>query len=122
MIDASGRAYCNNTIGFAAIGDGEWHAASQFMFAKYISHAPVAESMLLVFTAKKHAEVAPGVGTATDMFFIGPQGYGPIEPSLMLALEQAYGQMRAAQDAAKATANAAITTHLNPPMQPPQSS
>jgi hypothetical protein len=61
---------CSDNEGFAAIGAGNWHAESQFMFAHYAQWASFARCMLLSYTAKKRAEVAPGVGPGTDMFAI----------------------------------------------------
>ena len=43
------------------------------MFARHTRYRPLAQSMLLTYAAKKRAEVAPGVGTETDMFWVGPQ-------------------------------------------------
>lgn len=63
---------CRDLIGFSAIGAGDWHANSQFMFAGHTRTKPFPETLLLTYAAKKHAEVAPGVGEATDMFLIGP--------------------------------------------------
>jgi hypothetical protein len=67
------QVICMDTVGFAAIGIGQWHANSQFMFAEYDPGKKLSESLLLVYSAKKRAEVAPGVGAATDMFTIGEQ-------------------------------------------------
>ena len=63
---------CQDIVGFAAIGAGEWHANSQLMFAGHTRHKSLPETLLSVYSAKKRAEVAPGVGEATDMFTIGP--------------------------------------------------
>ncbi len=63
---------CLDNVGFAAIGVGYWHANSQMMFAKHTRWKSFPETLLLVYSAKKHAEVAPGVGEATDMFTVGP--------------------------------------------------
>ncbi len=67
-----GIVSCQDTVSFAAIGVGEWHATSQFMFAGHTRSKPIPETVLLVYSAKKRAEVAPGVGKDTDMFVIGP--------------------------------------------------
>jgi len=69
-IDAYGKATCNNVVGFAAIGAGRWHAESQFMFAEYTPIWPLSKALLLLYVAKKRAEVAPGVGEATDYISI----------------------------------------------------
>jgi hypothetical protein len=67
------QATCYDRIAFVAIGKGEWHAKSQFMLARYARFWEMPEALLLTYTAKKRAEVAPGVGTDTDMFYIGPR-------------------------------------------------
>ena|SRR5271166_2577045 len=63
---------CLDAIGFAAIGIGSRHANSEFMFAKHTIQRALPETLRLLHWAKKRAEVAPGVGTGTDMFMIGP--------------------------------------------------
>jgi hypothetical protein len=63
---------CRDVVGFAAIGAGDWHSNSQFMFAKHTRSKSFSETLLLTYAAKKRAEVAPGVGSATDMFAVGP--------------------------------------------------
>ena len=63
---------CQDGVGFAAIGSGSAHANSVFMFGGHSKWKPMPESFLMTYFAKKRAEVAPGVGTATDMLMIGP--------------------------------------------------
>ncbi|HEY1661592.1 MAG TPA: hypothetical protein VGI03_04175 [Verrucomicrobiae bacterium] len=72
VVDNSANVICHDVVGFAAIGAGYWHADSQFMFAEHNPFKSFAETLLLTYSAKKHAEVAPGVGEDTDMFLIGP--------------------------------------------------
>lgn len=64
---------CRDVAGFATIGAGSWHADSQFMFAAHSKAKPGPATALLTFSAKKRAEVAPGVGKETDMWGMGPQ-------------------------------------------------
>jgi len=59
-------------IGFAAIGAGSPHANSQMMFRGHSKWSGLSDTLLLVYSAKKRAEAAPGVGRTTDMFAIGP--------------------------------------------------
>ena len=66
-----GNVTCHDSLGFAAVGVGSWHASSQFMLAGYSVSFYLAETLLLTYIAKKRAEVAPGVGKATDLFTIG---------------------------------------------------
>lgn len=72
VIRDPGEIARNDGVGFAAIGLGEWHAASQFMFRRYTSQWTFPRASMLTYSAKKRAEVAPGVGRETDMFYIGP--------------------------------------------------
>jgi hypothetical protein len=68
-----GDVSCHDGEGFASIGIGHAHANSQFMFGGHSKWKPMPESFLMTFFAKKRAEVAPGVGTATDMLMMGPE-------------------------------------------------
>jgi len=89
---------CLNNAGFASVGMGDWHSNSQFMFAKHRWLKPFSETLLLTYAAKKRAEVAPGVGQATDMFIIGPglgQNAFPIPYNVVDKLGQIYDESRA---------------------------
>jgi hypothetical protein len=68
----NGNWSLQDAVGFAAIGAGYWHANSQLMFAGHTRFRLFPETLLLTYSAKKRAEVAPGVGQVTDMFMIGP--------------------------------------------------
>lgn len=68
-----GNVTCRDVVGFAAIGAGDWHARSTFMFARYTRATDIPRALFLTFSAKKRAEIAPGVGPETDMLWIGPQ-------------------------------------------------
>lgn len=68
-----GDKRCWDTIGFAALGYGGRHAESQFMLAQHGPASSLASTLLLTYSAKKRAEVAPGVGSETDLIMIGPQ-------------------------------------------------
>ncbi|MBM3290380.1 MAG: hypothetical protein FJY92_09535, partial [Candidatus Hydrogenedentes bacterium] len=67
-----GEVRCHDMVGFASIGVGYWHADSQCMLWGHTRNRPFQETLYLVYLAKKRAEIAPGVGEATDMFMIGP--------------------------------------------------
>lgn len=96
-----GIAVCADREGFAAAGIGAQHAESQFMFRRYSQHTPVGEALVLVYSAKKHAETAPGVGTATDVLFVGPWlGWGLASPAEKAELDNIYKDTRAAIDTA----------------------
>jgi hypothetical protein len=88
----NGNIDCNDKVGFASVGIGANHANSEFMFAGHTHDRPYPETLLLTYTAKKRAEVAPGVGEATDMFFIGTSlgSFTKITQPLIDKLEETY--------------------------------
>lgn len=61
---------CQDTSGFVSIGMGVWHSQSQFMLAGHTRFKTFPDALLLTYSAKRRAEVAPGVGAGTDMFVI----------------------------------------------------
>jgi len=62
------------------------------MFAGHVRARPMPETLLLVYSAKKRAEVAPGVGAHTDMFMIGPSlgSYFAVGDHVLERLEEIY--------------------------------
>ena len=83
---------CQDGVGFAAIGAGYWHANSQLMFAGHTKDQPLPETLLLVYSAKRRAEVAPGVGReGTDMFFVSTVGkYDRVGNHVLEELDKIY--------------------------------
>ena len=57
-------------IGFVAAGSGRRHAESEFMFGGYTPEWDFPDALSLIYSAKKRAEVAPGVGKQTDVVII----------------------------------------------------
>lgn len=89
-VDADGFASCHDDAGFLAIGLGAPYASSQFMSAQYTNRWPFLPALLLSYSAKKRAEVAPGVGIATDMHVITRDDISPVYPPLFEKLEEIY--------------------------------
>ena len=55
----------------------------------------MAETLLLTYSAKKHSEVAPGVGSGTDMFFISGMGaYIQVGSHVLSKMEEIYQDSR----------------------------
>jgi hypothetical protein len=86
QIDSYGNDVCLDALGFGAIGIGAWHAKSRLMQIGHTSTRLWAASLASIFAAKKNAEIAPGVGTHTDMHAVlkdGPfQIWNHIPPEL----------------------------------------
>jgi hypothetical protein len=66
-IDAYGNETCLDGIGFGAIGIGAWHAKSRLMQVGHTGTRNFAPALASTFAAKKNAEIAPGVGSSTDI-------------------------------------------------------
>jgi len=109
-IGNEGSALCQDSVGFAAIGYGARHAESQFILQAYSSQLDLANASLLAFTAKRRAEVAPGVGKYTDVYAISPTGLisNPINPTVIKIIEAAYEQMEKDQNEAIIRAHQAV--------------
>lgn len=109
-----GEVSCLDGVGFAAIGAGRWHASSQFMFAQHDRTKPAPETMLLTYHAKKRAEVAPGVGSGTDMFVLGPQlgSYSTVPAEGIANLEKMYTKRLAREERASLKANAEVNQYV----------
>lgn len=98
---------CSDNAGFAAIGSGSRHALSQFMLAGYHRQSPTSETMFQTYLAKKRAEIAPGVGQATDMVAVGP-GLGVstyVEDDVVENLEAIYQKYSKAEVALRKKAS-----------------
>jgi hypothetical protein len=111
----NGNLTCQDLVGFAAIGIGSWHANSQMMFAGHTKWKPLPETLLLVYSAKKRAEVAPGVGEATDMFMVGAQlgSYFVIHDDVLKELKKIYIDEQARERRAANKANESVTRYLD---------
>jgi hypothetical protein len=75
---------------FRQLGDGAWHAKSRLMQAGYVNTAHFAPALAAIFVAKKAAEVAPGVGTATDIHIVFKNQVEPLRPDLAAKLSELY--------------------------------
>jgi 20S proteasome alpha/beta subunit len=58
--------------GWLAIGSGAEHADLLFISEKYHPNCTLDEAFLLTYLAKKRADITPGVGVDTDLFWIAP--------------------------------------------------
>ena len=103
-----------NAVGFAAVGSGASHANSQMMFRRHSKWTGVPDTLFSVHSAKRRAEVAPGVGKATDMFVIGPSlgSFFLIPEPLLNQLDTVYQGAQQATDKAIEEARQGIASYL----------
>lgn len=80
-----GLAESCGQVGYGGIGIGAEFAEYEFMAAGYAPAFLWEDALLLAYFAKKRAEVAPGVGTVTDLWWITRSGTMYVDPSMPLA-------------------------------------
>lgn len=118
-----GELSCQDQVGFAAIGTGGRHAESQLMLGEHARWRTLAETLLLVYSAKKRAEVAPGVGSGTDLFTAGPNvgTLQSIHDSVLARVDEEYVRIREGEATAYARAQVGMEIYVAELQQPPQS-
>ena len=62
------------------------------MQSGYVNWWTLAPALAAVFSAKKAAEVAPGVGRSTDIHIITKDGINPLWPNVAARLEELYSE------------------------------
>ena len=118
LISKSGRTLapsCHDNAGFVSIGMGRWHSQSQFMFSGHTRLRPFPETLLLTYSAKKRAEVAPGVGSGTDMFLITALGRSvqSVSGEVLKDLNKIYRKERQQAQAATSRAIQSATHYIS---------
>jgi hypothetical protein len=110
----NGYVSCNDIVGFAAIGIGSRHAASQFMIAKHPWNSPLADTALLTYTAKKRSEIAPGVGIGTEMFTAGPAlgTFSVLEPEMVRDFDRIYRKMKGREERSQRDAQKEVNAYV----------
>jgi 20S proteasome alpha/beta subunit len=104
---------CRDHVGFAAIGAGYWHANSQMMSFGHGPQASLADTLLNVFFAKKQAEIAPGVGEATDMYITTALGSSSeLRENVAQELEKRYAEEKRRQKRVANTSRQKIDTFV----------
>jgi hypothetical protein len=118
-----GQISCDDVAGFSAIGAGAWHADSQIMFGEHSKWRTFTDTLHLIYSAKKRSEVAPGVGTATDMFYIGPQvgSAVAIGSHVIDRLDAIYKEEQEAQQQARQKSREQTNAYIEELTQPAES-
>lgn len=87
-----GQVDCFDALGYHAIGSGEMHAVSTFIFNNCYPDMTCKRGLYLAYEAKRSAEVAPGVGKALDIALISKKG-------ARVLLDEEVDQLRAIYEA-----------------------
>jgi hypothetical protein len=101
-VNGIGFVTCHDEVGFLAIGMGAGHAESQIMAFKYAPWWRYFDTVVVLYSAKKRAEVAPGVGPITDMYFIQDGGPELLRADVMKLVAELYDESLAQEEAQRA--------------------
>lgn len=77
-------------IGYQAVGSGETHALLMLVAREHKTDNDLQTTAYLVYEAKRKAEVAPGVGAATEVGIIDAQGIWRVTDDAIAELQAAY--------------------------------
>lgn len=92
-VDSNGSSHCMDDVSFHAIGIGAWHAKSALMQSGYARQKNgYHESLALIYSAKRRAEIAPGVGAKTDVHVVLRDREFGLDDEEIKILEKIYKQ------------------------------
>lgn len=93
-IDRKGAPSCYDDVGFCCIGSGSHHANSLFAQYGYGNTWSFYNALMLVYAAKKSAEVAPGVGPQTDIAHVTRDNASMLDPATFKNVSAVYAGIR----------------------------
>ena len=91
-VEDPGTTLCFDRLGYHSVGSGHRHALLTLVAKGQHKTGDMYSTMFNVFAAKKAAELAPGVGTATEMRVITPQGVQTLGPDVIAELERIFSE------------------------------
>jgi hypothetical protein len=119
-IDAYGGDTCLDGVAFGAIGIGAWHAKSRLMQVGHTSTRVLAPSLAAIFAAKKNAEIAPGVGSSTDINIVLKDAIFPLWERARPEIETLYKKYTAETSALGDRMVAELQEFIDKPKQADQ--
>ena len=98
-INDPGTSQCFDRLGYYAIGSGYRHAILSLVTVQHSTMVNLVTAVYNVYQAKRQAEIAPGVGTGTDMRIIRGDKIEEIQQNQLDVLSKIYeNQKRASLD------------------------
>ena len=85
-----------DSLGFRTIGSGGSHAAILLALQRQQKMLPVGETLFNVYSAKKNAEIAPGVGSQTDIAIVDSSKVTFLEAAAFKKMDDLRQEMSAA--------------------------
>jgi len=92
-----GVSECYDRLGFHAIGSGETHALLTIIGGEHAPERAINDTVFLVYEAKRKAELAQGVGNATELGIISEDGLYVVTEAQKQELRQVYDQKMSPQ-------------------------
>lgn len=83
-VEDPGEVTLQDGVGFAAVGEGYWHAETVFMSLGYHFNWTAHQALIVALLAKKRAQFATSVGRATDLYLVLPNYGGFVIPQSLL--------------------------------------
>lgn len=110
-----GTSECFDALGFCAIGSGERHADTTFIFNNFSVNMVLSRAVCVAYEAKRRAEVAPGVGTRfTDVAIITKaSGFTILDDAKLDKLAALYEEKRAGEEQVRTAIEPKLATLLN---------
>lgn len=91
-IDDPGTLHCYDRIAYHAVGSGLTHALLTLAGNQHCQERSVNETVFLVYEAKKRAELAPGVGSATEIGIVAAKKVVELSDEDKRLLQEIYTQ------------------------------
>ncbi len=89
-IEDPGTTACFDRLGYHAIGSGHRHALLTLVAHSQYKTTDINRTVFNVYSAKRAAEAAPGVGSATEMRVITKAGIVAVDQATLAKLEPLY--------------------------------
>jgi len=93
LIENPGTWRSYDFLGYCTAGIGDRHADNAFAWYQYTQSIPLREALYIAFEAKKRAEMAGGVGKATDIHILSKdKGIEVVDLEVVERLEVIYAE------------------------------
>lgn len=90
VITHPGTSFSVEKLGYGSVGGGGMHASISLSLSAQTSRRGLFETLYSVYDAKRAAEVAPGVGSETDIAIVDANGIWECTPPIFDALARAH--------------------------------
>ncbi len=118
--ELAGTQRVEDPVGFAAIGIGATHAYSQFTLANYDRRWPLGRALFLLYSARRRAQVAPGVGEDADWFFVSGGKAERFNNEIIAELDKQYKRAVRADQRVRARIDAHMEAYFAARFKSPQ--